>query len=288
MYLVKNTFFDSIDNKLKAKSKNIPGLASISEDIKTLLLDASVSPDTKFILNNLKLNIESSIGDYIYYEKLEPVKNIIHNSIDDLIDEFNLLENVSDELYELKKLNNLDEKYLISFEDISKNNSTYSVRFINKSNGESVYVETEKEIFSKYSEHITKEISTIKNSIITDVNGNLLDNIQLDHTSQVNTLNAAFFIQSLIDYSSNKDVLNDLSTSVKVQLYAQLFSTGLNTIYDSIQLVNLISNAVNDTINVLPTITEGIPIVSTILDGINLGAAIKELLDEHDPLLKKN
>lgn len=113
-------FFDSIDNKLKAKSKNIPGLASISEDIKTLLLDASVSPDTKFILNNLKLNIESSIGDYIYYEKLEPVKNIIHNSIDDLIDEFNLLENVSDELYELKKLNNLDEKYLISFEDISK------------------------------------------------------------------------------------------------------------------------------------------------------------------------
>ncbi|EQG60630.1 toxin B [Clostridioides difficile DA00145] len=280
-------FFDSIDNKLKAKSKNIPGLASISEDIKTLLLDASVSPDTKFILNNLKLNIESSIGDYIYYEKLEPVKNIIHNSIDDLIDEFNLLENVSDELYELKKLNNLDEKYLISFEDISKNNSTYSVRFINKSNGESVYVETEKEIFSKYSEHITKEISTIKNSIITDVNGNLLDNIQLDHTSQVNTLNAAFFIQSLIDYSSNKDVLNDLSTSVKVQLYAQLFSTGLNTIYDSIQLVNLISNAVNDTINVLPTITEGIPIVSTILDGINLGAAIKELLDEHDPLLKK-
>ncbi|MDN9584741.1 glycosylating toxin TcdA, partial [Clostridioides difficile] len=152
---------------------------------------------------------------------------------------------------------------------------------------ESVYVETEKEIFSKYSEHITKEISTIKNSIITDVNGNLLDNIQLDHTSQVNTLNAAFFIQSLIDYSSNKDVLNDLSTSVKVQLYAQLFSTGLNTIYDSIQLVNLISNAVNDTINVLPTITEGIPIVSTILDGINLGAAIKELLDEHDPLLKK-
>ncbi|OJT84465.1 hypothetical protein BM534_20320, partial [Clostridioides difficile] len=81
--------------------------------------------DTKFILNNLKLNIESSIGDYIYYEKLEPVKNIIHNSIDDLIDEFNLLENVSDELYELKKLNNLDEKYLISFEDISKNNSTY-------------------------------------------------------------------------------------------------------------------------------------------------------------------
>ncbi|WP_219715833.1 TcdA/TcdB pore-forming domain-containing protein, partial [Clostridioides difficile] len=110
---------------------------------------------------------------------------------------------------ELKKLNNLDEKYLISFEDISKNNSTYSVRFINKSNGESVYVETEKEIFSKYSEHITKEISTIKNSIITDVNSNLLDNIQLDHTSQVNTLNAAFFIQSLIDYSSNKDVLND-------------------------------------------------------------------------------
>ncbi|PBH01094.1 hypothetical protein BGV12_14905, partial [Clostridioides difficile] len=101
-------FFDSIDNKLKAKSKNIPGLASISEDIKTLLLDASVSPDTKFILNNLKLNIESSIGDYIYYEKLEPVKNIIHNSIDDLIDEFNLLENVSNELYELKKLNNLD------------------------------------------------------------------------------------------------------------------------------------------------------------------------------------
>ncbi len=114
-----------------------------------------------------------------------------------------------------------------------------------------------------------------------------MDNIQLDHTSQVNTLNAAFFIQSLIDYSSNKDVLNDLSTSVKVQLYAQLFSTGLNTIYDSIQLVNLISNAVNDTINVLPTITEGIPIVSTILDGINLGAAIKELLDEHDPLLKR-
>lgn len=52
-------------------------------------------------------------------------------------------------------------------------------------------------------------------------------------------------------------------------------------------MINLISNAVNDTINVLPTITEGIPIVSTILDGVNLGAAIKELIDEQDPLLKK-
>ncbi|KPI56898.1 peptidase C80 [Clostridioides difficile] len=280
-------FLDPIDNKLKAKPKNIPKLASISEDIKTLLLDTSINPDVKSILNNLKLDVESSIGDHIYYEKLEPVKNIIHNSIDDLINEFNLLENVSDELHELKKLNNLDDRYLISFEDISKNNSTYSVRFINKSNGESVYVQTEKEIFSEYSEHIIKEISTIKNSIVADVNGNLIYNVELDHASQVNTLNAAFFIQSLIDYSSNKDVLNGLSTSVKVQLYAQLFSTGLNTIYDSIQLLNLISNAVNETINVLPTITEGIPIVSTILDGVNLGAAIKELLDEHDPLLKK-
>ncbi|MCC0686782.1 TcdA/TcdB pore-forming domain-containing protein [Clostridioides sp. ES-S-0056-01] len=280
-------FFDPIDNTLKAKSKNIPGLISISEDIKTLLLDASISPDVKFILNNLKLDIESSIGDYIYYEKLEPVKNIIHNSIDDLINEFNIIENVSDELYELKNLNNLDDRYLISFEDITKNNSTYSVRFINKNDGESVYVQTEKEIFSEYSEHITEEISTIKNSIVADVNGNLIYNVELDHVSQVNTLNAAFFIQSLIDYSSNKDVLNGLSTSVKVQLYAQLFSTGLNTIYDSIQLINLISNAVNDTINVLPTITEGIPIVSTILDGVNLGAAIKELIDEQDPLLKK-
>ncbi|HBG5344515.1 TPA: peptidase C80, partial [Clostridioides difficile] len=280
-------FFDSIDNKLKAKSKNIPKLASISEDIKTLLLDTSINPDVKSILNNLKLDVESSIGDHIYYEKLETVKNIIHNSIDDLTNEFNLLENVSDELHELKKLNNLDDRYLISFEDITKNNSTYSVRFINKSDGESVYVHTEKEIFSEYSEHISKEISTIKDSIVADVNGNLIYNVELDHASQVNTLNAAFFIQSLIDYSSNKDVLNGLSTSVKVQLYAQLFSTGLNTIYDSIQLVNLISNAVDDTINVLPTITEGIPIVSTILDGVNLGAAIKELLDEHDPLLKK-
>ncbi|HBH3693831.1 TPA: peptidase C80, partial [Clostridioides difficile] len=280
-------FFDSIDNNLKAKSKNIPGLMSISEDIKKLLLDTGVSPDLKSILNNLKLSIESSIGDYLHYEKLEPVKNIIHNSIDDLINEFKLLENVSDELHELKKLNNLDDRYLISFEDISKNNSTYSVRFINKSDGESVYVQTEKEIFSEYSEHISKEISTIKDSIVADVNGNLIYNVELDHVSQVNTLNAAFFIQSLIDYSSNKDALNGLSTSVKVQLYAQLFSTGLNTIYDSIQLVNLISNAVDDTINVLPTIAEGVPIVSTILDGVNLGAAIKELLDEHDPLLKK-
>ncbi|UWD48515.1 C80 family cysteine peptidase [Clostridioides difficile] len=280
-------FLDPIDNKLKAKSKNIPKLTSISEDIKTLLLDTNINPDVKSILNNLKFDVESSIGDQIYYEKLEPVKNVIHNSIDDLVNEFKLLENVSDELHELKKSNNLDDKYLISFEDISKNNSTYSVRFINKSDGESVYVQTEKEIFSEYSEHITKEIKTIKNSVVADVNGNLIYNVELDHAPQVNTLNSAFFIQSLIDYSSNKDVLNGLSTSVKVQLYAQLFSTGLNTIYDSIQLLNLISNAVNETINVLPTITEGIPIVATILDGVNLSAAIKELLDEHDPLLKK-
>ncbi|CEK40047.1 glucosylating haemorrhagic toxin TcsH [Paraclostridium sordellii] len=280
-------FFDSIENRPKAKSKNLIELASISDNIKTLLLDTNIDPETKFILNNLKLNIESSIDNNIYYEKLEPVKNIIHNSIDNLTNEFNLIENVSDELYELKKINNLDDNYLISFEDISKNDSTYTIRFINKNSGESVHIQTEKEIFLKYGEHITQEINTIKNNIIIDVNGNLIGNIELEHAPQVNTLNAAFFIQSLIDYSNNKDVLNNLRTSVKVQLYAQLFSTGLNTIYDSIQLVNLISNAINDAINVLPTLTEGVPILATILDGISLGAAIKELSETNDPLLKK-
>ncbi|MBT2146482.1 hypothetical protein KK437_03885 [Clostridioides difficile] len=40
---------------------------------------------------------------------------------------------------------------------ISQNNSTYSVRFINKSNGESIYVETEKEIFQNIANILQKK-----------------------------------------------------------------------------------------------------------------------------------
>lgn len=70
--------------------------------------------------------------------------------------------------------------------------------------------------------------------------------------------------------------------AMKVQVYAQLFSTGLNTITDAAKVVELVSTALDETIDLLPTLSEGLPIIATIIDGVSLGAAIKEL-SESDP-----
>ncbi|HBG7288375.1 TPA: hypothetical protein KRD42_003903, partial [Clostridioides difficile] len=104
--------------------------------------------------------------------------------------------------------------------DISETDEGFSIRFIDKETGESIFVETEKAIFSEYANHITEEISKIKGTIFDTVNGKLVKKVNLDATHEVNTLNAAFFIQSLIEYNSSKESLSNLSVAMKVQVYA--------------------------------------------------------------------
>ncbi|MGO1042552.1 TcdA/TcdB pore-forming domain-containing protein [Clostridioides difficile] len=279
--------FNPEENKIIVKSKNLPELSTILQEIRNNVNSSDIELEEKIMLAECEINVVSDIDTQIVKERIEEAKNLTSDSINYIKNEFKLIESISDALYDLKQQNELDDSHFISFEDISETEEGFSIRFINRETGESIFIETEKEIFSEYANHISEEISNIKDTIFDNINGKLVKKVNLDATHEVNTLNAAFFIQSLIQYNSSKESLSNLSVAMKIQVYAQLFSTGLNTITDAAKVVELVSTALDETIDLLPTLSEGLPVIATIIDGVSLGAAIKELTETNDPLLRK-
>ncbi|UUV16739.1 TcdA/TcdB pore-forming domain-containing protein [Clostridioides difficile] len=279
--------FNPEENKIIVKSKNLPELSTLLQEISNNSNSSDIELEEKIMLAECEINVVSDIDTQIVKERVEEAKNLTSDSINYIKNEFKMIESISDALYDLKQQNELDDSHFISFEDISETEEGFSIRFINKETGESIFIETGKEIFSEYAKHVSEEISNIKETIFDNVNGKLVKKVNLDATYEVNTLNAAFFIQSLIQYNSSKEPLSNLSVAMKVQVYAQLFSIGLNTITDAAKVVELVSTALDETIDLLPTLSEGLPIIATIIDGVSLGAAIKELTETTDPLLRQ-
>ncbi|HBF8411146.1 glycosylating toxin TcdB [Clostridioides difficile] len=279
--------FNPKENKIIVKSKNLPELSTLLQEIRNNSNSSDIELEEKVMLAECEINVISNIDTQVVEERIEEAKSLTSDSINYIKNEFKLIESISDALYDLKQQNELEESHFISFEDISETDEGFSIRFIDKETGESIFVETEKAIFSEYANHITEEISKLKDTIFDTVNGKLVKKVNLDATHEVNTLNAAFFIQSLIEYNSSKESLSNLSVAMKVQVYAQLFSTGLNTITDAAKVVELVSTALDETIDLLPTLSEGLPVIATIIDGVSLGAAIKELSETSDPLLRQ-
>lgn len=279
--------FNPKENKIIVKSKNLPELSTLLQEIRNNSNSSDIELEEKVMLAECEINVISNIDTQVVEGRIEEAKSLTSDSINYIKNEFKLIESISDALYDLKQQNELEESHFISFEDILETDEGFSIRFIDKETGESIFVETEKAIFSEYANHITEEISKIKGTIFDTVNGKLVKKVNLDATHEVNTLNAAFFIQSLIEYNSSKESLSNLSVAMKVQVYAQLFSTGLNTITDAAKVVELVSTALDETIDLLPTLSEGLPVIATIIDGVSLGAAIKELSETSDPLLRQ-
>nr|Q46342.1 RecName: Full=Cytotoxin-L; AltName: Full=Lethal toxin; Short=LT; Contains: RecName: Full=Glucosyltransferase TcsL [Paeniclostridium sordellii]CAA57959.1 cytotoxin L [[Clostridium] sordellii] [Paeniclostridium sordellii] len=279
--------FNPKENKIIVKSKYLHELSTLLQEIRNNANSSDIDLEKKVMLTECEINVASNIDRQIVEGRIEEAKNLTSDSINYIKNEFKLIESISDSLYDLKHQNGLDDSHFISFEDISKTENGFRIRFINKETGNSIFIETEKEIFSEYATHISKEISNIKDTIFDNVNGKLVKKVNLDAAHEVNTLNSAFFIQSLIEYNTTKESLSNLSVAMKVQVYAQLFSTGLNTITDASKVVELVSTALDETIDLLPTLSEGLPIIATIIDGVSLGAAIKELSETNDPLLRQ-
>ncbi len=97
------------------------------------------------MLTECEINVISNIDTQIVEERIEEAKNLTSDSINYIKDEFKLIESISDALCDLKQQNELEDSHFISFEDISETEEGFSIRFINKETGESIFVETEKQ-----------------------------------------------------------------------------------------------------------------------------------------------
>ncbi|WGS40739.1 C80 family cysteine peptidase [Burkholderia sp. JSH-S8] len=104
------------------------------------------------------------------------------------------------------------------------------------------------------------------------------------------TLNAAFMLQTLMDLGSNSNHYAELSTAVKVEVYAQLSQYAFQSAVDGAQLIHFINQALNADVKVLAVASNGLlgrlaPGANFVFNAIFIGATIAELHQTTDPVV---
>ncbi|NGU17057.1 glycosylating toxin TpeL, partial [Clostridium perfringens] len=178
----------------------------------------------------------------------------------------------------------------MALDEIKQDNNISEIKFININSGEFRVVRENSRLINKFKEDFKFMINNIKRLIKFSDNNKLITSFELkniESSSGVSTLNTSFLIQSMIDYKAQNFDFNKLSTSVKVQIYCQITNISLSEIQDASNLVKIIAEANEIEINLIPTLANAIPLITTIVDGINLIANIDELINTKDELLRK-
>jgi len=207
----------------------------------------------------------------------------------ELSDFLQIVEKVDQEIFVIKQANQLSEDYIAVLDSIEQRNGKSFIKFASKVNGEIKEIETPlKESFMEYKELSESKMRPVVEHITNLSNENFTyEHIDIHDTSHVSTLNAAFFVQILLEFVKSERYLNQLSTAVQVQLYTQMISTSLGLVTDAANVVKIISQAEQTTLQFLPKLVQAIQFLSFILDGINLGASIYTLINTEDEIEKK-
>ncbi|MHC9370241.1 glycosylating toxin TpeL [Clostridium perfringens] len=270
-------YFDTRENTIKAESKNIMELITFRNSLDKKLNDLESLINNNFIVNEV-------------YEQLTS-NNLYRTSFrNSFLDTINFIEDISQELYEIKIKNNINDDYIISLDEIKQDNNISKIKFININSGEFRVVRENSRLINKFKEDFKFMINNLKRLIKFSDNNKLITSFELkniESSSGVSTLNTSFLIQSMIDYKAQNFDFNKLSTSVKVQIYCQITNISLSEIQDASNLVKIIAEANEIEINLIPTLANAIPLITTIVDGINLIANIDELINTKDELIKK-
>lgn len=240
-----------------------------------------IEASSKQNLSNLTLGeLEGVLLDYedISITSIEEQDRGFFNTEieDDLLkiqDFLSLSEELHEDILEIIKENNLTENYFPDLESVQEVEDGFSLTMIDKTTGEKKTVLTEKESFIEYKNTSKDVIDTLKDG--------------LENVHQVSTLNAAFFLQSLLDYTKSKDEMNNLNIAVQIQIYTQLSSNSLGLITDVNNIVKIVNNVLENPIHLIPELIERLQFLGFILDSINLGSSIYELINTNDNFEKE-
>lgn len=109
----------------------------------------------------------------------------------------------------------------------------------------------------------------------------------LNDASAAHTLNAAYMLQTLMDVNPRNGGLGALSDALKVQVYAQLVQNGLGMATDAAQMATWVHSALGQDLGLLSRTGQLLGVIGgsagALLDGINIGAIIAELMQTTDP-----
>lgn len=281
----KNTItYDKESNMLEVKAKDLNLLKDLRTDVNKILKDHTTSVSDKNLLLSDMNSIEALTMDSIKNQVDIINKDDVLNKVHETINNINTSEQLSRDLFDLVRKNNLSEDFIIIFDDITNVGNKYRIKFISETTGESRYIETENSKFKEYGEFLKGHLEEVKKGIYSNANGDLVHNVQHDFNAHVNTMSSAFFIQTVLSYVTSQDNISNLSTAVKIQVYTQIMSISLNLIQDATQIVEVVATGLEKSLVILPKLTQGLSAVAVILDGINLGAAIYELVNTKDHL----
>ncbi len=276
----RTIFFDEDTNEFKLK----PLKMDVLKDLYSYL-DKNANTSNK---KTLMIETIKHINDNLFRQYKNLDKEQLHKDIQKLIKNIKLSEEVSMALKSIYEKNNISKDFILVMDDIRKVGQKYNLTLVNKTNGKKSNITIENKVFEEYAEFIKSEIENIKSGIVLSSPGEYVYKFDIENSTHVSSMTSAFLLQYLLDYFNNKQEYDNLNDALKVQFYTQISSLAINAINETSQLVSIIEDALGKTNSIIPRFVGDLAgSVGVILDGINLGASIYELIHTTEELHKE-
>ncbi|MDS1916431.1 TcdA/TcdB pore-forming domain-containing protein [Enterobacter asburiae] len=165
--------------------------------------------------------------------------------------------------------------------------------FVNQRNGEIIWVKTDKKIFPAFEREINSLIEQYSSAVNFDKeNSTLMPKPNIDDVHAVNTINAAFLLQSLLDTFNGDNNTNTLNWSLQIQHYVGLIQPGIGLAEDTVNLAKLVmmlgkfeykplTQAINALNKILPhgSLAHAPGAIGVLLDVVNITGIIGQIVN---------
>lgn len=198
-----------------------------------------------------------------------------------------LTEELSKSLSTVFRENHLTDEnadYYFDLDSVAYNEETneYTMRVFDLKSDKIVAITDTKPIFIAYKSLLNEQIEEFKKGIDVVTDSNMARKIKLSSTQHTNTLNAAFFLQSVLDFKTQYNNIHNLDKAVRVQIYSQIFRNGVGVLQTAADVSRLISEAAGVELKLLNGVSDGLSAAAVIFDGVILTSLISELKSTSD------
>lgn len=207
----------------------------------------------------------------------------------DLVNSAKSWQQAADALHDAEKLS---ADWRATF-NTRENDNHNELLFVNQKSGEKIWVKTDKQIFPAFEKEINSLIEQYSSAVNFDKeNSILMPKPNIDDVHAVNTINAAFLLQSLFDTFNGDNNPNTLNWSLQIQHYVGLIQPGIGLAEDTVNLAKLVmtlgkfeykpliqaSNALN---KILPhgSLAHAPGAIGVLLDVVNITGIIGQIVN---------
>lgn len=178
-------------------------------------------------------------------------------------------------------------KSLLPTLDVRPAGAGWEVRCVDRASGTSHWLASDDGIFEEVRKRSDTLTEAFGKGFTLDADGTVHVRPGVPETEAAHSLNAAFMLQTLMDVNPKNGGLNALGDALKVQVYAQLVQNGIGMLDDAAKVVALVNTALGGELNLVAKASQVLGTLGSaagvVLDGVNLGAIITELVQTTDP-----